>query len=339
MKTNRLYKYITSIVSVIFLILMLTSCYRQEVILEQIPANTGDNAVIFITGNFNRWDPGDPRYKMQRNENGTYSISLPRGIGELEYKFTRGDWTTVEKNECGYETGNRSLQYGVNEIVRDTVFAWGDKEPMNCIQKTIIIRELPANTPENAMIYLASSFNNWNPGDYHYIMQKNRNGEFFIRLDKQDECMDYKFTLGNWESVETDLSGKDTDNRKLCFNKQDTTFVSIKAWRSIRIKPIKKVVFAITGLPKNSRPGDPVYIAGNFNNWNPGDIQNKFQADNSGRQYLTLASDKEVIEFKFTRGNWASVETGLSGKDIPNRQFPMGHADTLFITIDRWKDR
>ena len=85
----------------------LTSCYQMRVEVDHIPSNTPANADIYITGEFNSWDPGDNRYILEKLNDSVYYIDLPRGVGELEYKFTRGDWSTVEKDNCGYEIENR----------------------------------------------------------------------------------------------------------------------------------------------------------------------------------------------------------------------------------------
>jgi hypothetical protein len=84
------------------LALFLSSCYEMTVEVTRIPSNTPAGDPIYIAGNFNNWDPGDDRYILQQTGESTYEVRLPRGIGPLEYKFTRGDWTTVEKDICGF---------------------------------------------------------------------------------------------------------------------------------------------------------------------------------------------------------------------------------------------
>lgn len=323
----------------LMLLLLLSSCYRQEVILVQIPQNTPEGAEIFITGNFNNWDPGDPRYRMQRLNDGSYHILLPLGAGKLQYKFTRGDWTTVEKNECGYETGNRSLRYGEQETKFDSVWSWGDTEPMNCIQKVVVIEKIPVDTPEDAEVYLASSFNGWNPGDYQFVMQMLPDGRHYLNLEKQADCMEYKFTLGNWETVETDAENRDISNRVLCFTGSDTVFVSVNSWKSNQARKLRKITLVIDDLPDGTLEGDPIYAAGSFNNWDPGNKHHRFISDSSGKCSLSLATEEEVITFKITRGSWRSVETTLSGRDIPDRSFFTSQSDTLFLKVERWKDR
>lgn len=321
------------------LMLVFSACHRQDLVLEQIPLNTPPGSEIYVTGNFNNWDPGDSRYRMQRDSAGNYRISLPRGVGRLEYKFTRGDWTTVEKNECGYDVSNRSLTYGENETVSNRVASWGDTEPMNCIQKTIVISHLPDNTPENAEIFFASDINHWNPGDAFFILQKNKDGNHYITLDKMAECIYFKFTLGDWETVETSPTVKDIENRKICFSNADTVYLKVDTWKSVKVKRSQSVLLIIDKLPEGTSDNDPVYIAGSFNNWDPGHKSYRFKTDEKGRRYLNLRTDQESITFKLTRGNWRTVETTLSGKDIPDRSFLTGQSDTLLLRVDRWKDR
>ncbi|MFH1121157.1 MAG: hypothetical protein V1775_15160 [Bacteroidota bacterium] len=323
----------------VLITLLITSCYNQQVIIDKIPLNTPLNSGIYITGNFNNWDPGDEKYRLTRNADGTFSINLPQGVGELTYKFTRGDWTSVEKNECGYETDNRTLVYGEDETVVNQVACWGDTEPMNCHKTVVVIKGFPENTPGEALIYLASQFNNWNPGDLKYTLNKHPKGFYYINLDKQGECMEFKFTLGDWETVETNRNGKDIDNRRYCFDGKDTVSFEIAQWKSISYRKTGKVTFVLDKLPALTKAGEQLYITGDFNNWNPGDPGYVFRSDNKGRLYFTLVSDKEIISFKITRGNWNSVETLPSGDDIENRNHINGQSDTVYLKVERWKDR
>ncbi|MCB9023789.1 MAG: hypothetical protein H6542_04435 [Lentimicrobiaceae bacterium] len=318
---------------------LLSSCYKQQVIIDRIPLNTPEGSDIFITGNFNNWDPGDDKYRMTRQSDGTYSITLPRGIGKLNYKFTRGDWTRVEKNQCGYDIKNRSLNYGEKETQINQVECWGDTEPMNCVQKVIVIRQLPDNTPQDALIYMACQFNNWNPGNINYSLQKHPKGFYYINIDNYGDCLYFKFTLGDWWTVETNASGRDIDNRQFCFDEKDTLFVKIEKWKSIKYKKTGKVTFVINKLPALTSAGDPIFLTGDFNNWNPGEQQYIFKPDSTGKRMITLLTDEELISYKVTRGNWKSVETLPSGMDIPNRTFINGQSDTVYLQIERWKDR
>jgi len=339
MKTLPKYKPVFLIGALLFILLTATSCFRQQVIIEQIPQNTPPGSAIFIAGNFNNWDPGDSRFRMKQDSAGRYVISLPRGVGKLEYKFTRGDWTTVEKNGCGYDIENRSLQYGENEISINRVEAWGDTEPMNCLQKTIVLKNLPANTPDEAVFYLASNINSWNPGDINFIFHKDSHGNYFITLDKIISCMFYKITMGNWETVETNADNKDIDNREICFDNADTVYLQVTSWKSTNAKKMRSLFILLDKLPADTYDSDQIFIAGSFNNWDPGHKSYEFRKDNAGRRYFQLTAEDESVTFKITRGNWRNVETTISGRDIPDRSLIFGQSDTLRLQVDRWKDR
>jgi len=93
----------------IFLVLSLTMMAAQvTIIVTSIPQNTpaGDN--IYIAGNFNGWDPGDPASVLTENGQGHPQIIL-EGTSGIEFKFTRGSWATVEGNENGQFLPNRTF--------------------------------------------------------------------------------------------------------------------------------------------------------------------------------------------------------------------------------------
>jgi len=339
METHINHKNPAFIVFLIVVSALLSSCYKQRVVIDHIPLNTPEGSAIYITGDFNNWDPGDEKYRMVNNPDGTYAVELPQGVGKLNYKFTRGDWTRIEKNDCGYDIENRTLTYGGEGIVVNQVACWGDTEPMNCTRTIIAIKKYPENTPDEAVIYLASQFNNWDPGDLKNAFQKSAKGLYFISIDKQADCIDFKITMGNWETVETDGEGRDIDNRQYCFNGNDTLFITVKEWKNITYRKSGKVTFIIKKLPDQTNPGESIYIAGDFNNWNPGNPDYTFHRNSAGMLFYTLITDQESIAYKITRGSWKSVETKTSGDDITDRAFIYGQADTVNLQIDRWKDR
>ncbi len=79
------------------------------------------------------------------------------------------------------------------------------------------------------------------------------------------------------------------------------------------------VTFHVT-VPSTTPPGDPVFIVGDFQGWNPGDPA--YQLTDLGGLVYEIALDLTVgatIEYKFTRGSWVTVEKGASGEEIPNR--------------------
>ncbi|MFP4471851.1 MAG: hypothetical protein ACLFPE_14300, partial [Bacteroidales bacterium] len=98
-----------------------------------------------------------------------------------------------------------------------------------------------------------------------------------------------------------------------------------------------QVTIIVTSLPENTPSGDPLYIAGNFNGWNPGDADYMLEENASDQPEIEL-SGTGTIEFKFTRGSWETVEGDASGQYLPNRSFTFGSADTLEVEILSWED-
>ena len=147
MKAN----YFNSLLAVLLVgLAFFTSCSKEDdspapVVLTglkftlTVPAGTtGD---IFIVGSMNgvhdgpeSWKPGQAKYKLSKNSDGTFSITLPNtvagvagGVG-LEYKYVNGaswDQGEVLAAGCKDEVPNRKVTTGtVNKEFKDKVEAW-----------------------------------------------------------------------------------------------------------------------------------------------------------------------------------------------------------------------
>jgi predicted alpha/beta superfamily hydrolase len=99
-----------------------------------------------------------------------------------------------------------------------------------------------------------------------------------------------------------------------------------------------QATFIVDFLPANTPPEDVIYIAGNFNGWNPGDPAYALSKNDDQKWFITsaVAPEGTQIQYKFTRGSWATVEKGPNGEEIGNRLFTYGNGDTVFITIHNW---
>ena len=115
----------------LLLILLITSqlsLFAQLTVrLTSVPTNTPLNDKIYIVGNFNNWNPSDTSKIMTRQNDGSYKITFTPSVTALEYKFTRGAWTSVEGNANGGEIGNRTFTYnnGVQSL-DNQVLSWKD---------------------------------------------------------------------------------------------------------------------------------------------------------------------------------------------------------------------
>lgn len=92
-----------------------------------LPANTPAGDTIYVAGSFDSQDWIPDAYPMTRSGN-TARIEIPLRQGqELQYKYTRGTWESVEVlNDCG-ERDNRNVLVTCAAGERsDTVAAWTD---------------------------------------------------------------------------------------------------------------------------------------------------------------------------------------------------------------------
>ena len=83
---------------------------------------------------------------------------------------------------------------------------------------------------------------------------------------------------------------------------------------------------------------DAIYITGNFNNWNPGDIKFKLQPTSSVQKSIVLNLGKGFYEYKFTRGDWPMVEKNSLCGEVENRKAEIQRDTTIYVTIENWMD-
>jgi len=106
------------------------------------------------------------------------------------------------------------------------------------------------------------------------------------------------------------------------------------------VKISAQVTFVVQSLPAYTPVQDKLYIAGDFTGWQPGLAQYMMQKNNDGKWSITLAAQASgtKINFKFTRGSWATVEKGQAGEEIANRTFTFGSTNSVDFTIANWAD-
>lgn len=93
----------------------------------RLPAGTPADARLTLGANVNGWNPADPHSILKKNADGTFSVNLDVPDGSvLEYKVTRGAWSSVEKNADGSEMANRTLKVQGDATVKLEVARWAD---------------------------------------------------------------------------------------------------------------------------------------------------------------------------------------------------------------------
>lgn len=84
---------------------------------------------------------------------------------------------------------------------------------------------------------------------------------------------------------------------------------------------------------------DDIYVAGNFNNWNPADPAFKLKPFGGTRKGIVIKNlSPGNYAFKLTRGSWDKVETTADGRDINDRMADVTTDITQEITVAGWKD-
>jgi len=84
--------------------------------------------------------------------------------------------------------------------------------------------------------------------------------------------------------------------------------------------------------------GDPFFIAGNFNGWNPGNADYQFQKKDIARIVELKGLPAGTYEFKFTRGAWERVECKVDGADITNHKIHLVSDTILTYSVAGWSD-
>jgi predicted alpha/beta superfamily hydrolase len=88
-----------------------------------------------------------------------------------------------------------------------------------------------------------------------------------------------------------------------------------------------------------AKANDVIYIAGNFNDWKPSDINTKLKPFGGGRLVIVFNNVASgPFEFKFTRGDWSKVETTAKGEEIENRTAIINGDTSFEVSIVGWKD-
>jgi len=102
-------------------------------------------------------------------------------------------------------------------------------------QVVFFIDSLPANTPDEDSIFMASSLNGWQPHDNTFLFQEAENGKYRLVVNAVKDTFEYKICRGDWKKVEVLGDGRDVDNR-IYFPDVDTVRVKVHGWRDLMPK-------------------------------------------------------------------------------------------------------
>lgn len=112
----------------------------------------------------------------------------------------------------------------------------------------IEINSLPGNLPTDSSIFIAGSFNGWNPINKDFRFIKTGKG-YFLELSLNSGSYEYKITRGSWDKVECSKDGLERQNRILNVEADTTITLAIEGWKD-----------AFAAAPKKSTAGKTVHI-------------------------------------------------------------------------------
>ncbi len=108
-----------------------------------VPETTPLDATVFVTGNFQDWDPGDPDFALTPVDDRVHAIDLEFQPGtRIEFRFTRGSWGTAERDPAGREITSRRITVDEGRVHELAVPRWADTE---------IVRTLTGDVTEHTV--------------------------------------------------------------------------------------------------------------------------------------------------------------------------------------------
>lgn len=92
---------------------------------------TKQNEEIYVSGNFNNWQPNDEKYKLKPFAGGRKSIVLKDLTpGVYAFKFTRGGWDKVECTADGRDIDNHVIEVNADASGEYSIAGWKDDYPV-----------------------------------------------------------------------------------------------------------------------------------------------------------------------------------------------------------------
>ena len=203
----------------------------------------------------------------------------------------------------------------------------------------IVIKSLPSAHRADP-IFMAGSFNNWNPADEKYKIVK-LDDAVSIDLLLPTGIYPFKFTRSGWEKAEVNSNGKDIDNRTIKLASDTTIELDIEGWKDDFPETIKQhtassnvqvmdTAFFIPQLNRTRRIW--LYLPAGYNSSRKKypvlymhDGQNLF--DELTSAYGEWGVD-ECLDSLIDKGNTACIVVGVdNGPKRINEYIPYDHAE------------
>jgi predicted alpha/beta superfamily hydrolase len=97
-----------------------------------------------------------------------------------------------------------------------------------------------SSLPAGDSLFIAGSFNGWDPHDQNYCLAKNSDGDYFCVARIDTGAYEFKLTRGAWNKVECTVSGRDIQNRTARIVSDTTIHITVSDWKDHFIMEPKK---------------------------------------------------------------------------------------------------
>lgn len=107
--------------------------------IDRIP-DTHVDEPIYLTGNFNGWDPAAEEMQLQRADDGSLGITITLKdvpSDRVEFKFTRGNWHSSECSAQGRLTSPRLAELGKDTTIITRIDGWRDDFPASTASENV----------------------------------------------------------------------------------------------------------------------------------------------------------------------------------------------------------
>lgn len=316
------------------------NCGLVTIVIDSLPEGTSEEDDIIVAGDFNGWDTEDTTYKAQRDEStGKLTVSIPRPMDRIEYRYiiTRGDLRAAEANDLGGFKSPRALKFSKDDTVNVSVSHWEDELPAMDDVVTLILDEVPEYTPAYEDIYIASNLNGWFPRDKEWRMEMNSDGTYQLSLPRMSGPMNFKFTRGDWKSVEGDKKGNEIGNRQINLNEKREYRFKVASWKDIHRAPYNSIYLEVK-VPENTPNDAKIFLTGDFNGWKAGREKYRLKMMNGSIYSYRIPVGYAGSSFKLTRGSWSKEECDSNGSPVRNRKLSPNSKGELRIEVENWMD-
>lgn len=312
---------------------------------------------VHIAGDFQQWNPNGT--VMNELGGGIYEISYQVETNQtIHFKFINGsDWpfSEIVPAECGADDGfgafNRTLEIGEENLVfgpvcfSDCSICEEVVEP-ETVEVTFLIDMSNESVDANG-VHIAGSFQGWDPAASE-MLDTNSDGvyEFTALIDTNSTVL-FKIINGNdWpqqETVPADCGISDgfgAFNRSLDVGIAELTYGPVCFSSCVECAAEVPVLITFrVDMSNETISGDGVYIAGDFNDWDPTATQMSEFATGQ-YQAVVVMNSGESTGYKFINGmDWTGseivpLECGVDdGFGNYNRNYTAGNSNETLPTV------